>query len=143
VTDQPAKHSTQHRPSGPDAIDYVALHIALSGDRDDDDPVIAEDNVFRLPIHEDADGLRLKRLSLGLGVASSSGDVSIAITNETQSLSPLTGDATIPSGDQYAEQSSVIAAEPDSLVLEGDILRIDITAAGTDAKGLKAMLIFW
>jgi hypothetical protein len=143
VTDQPLKHGEQHNPRGPDAIQYVALHIALSGDRDEDDPVIVEDNVFRPPMHEDVNGLRLKRLSLGLGVASSSGSVSIAIENETQAVSMLTGAASLGAGAQYAEVSSVIADEPDNVVAEGDVLRIDITAAGTDAKGLKAMLIFW
>lgn len=143
MTDQPSKHAEQHNPRGPDAIQYLVLHIALTGDRDDDDPVAVEDNVFRIPIHEDGDGLRLKRLALGLGVASSGGSVSIELENETQSSSPLTGAASIPAGDQYAEQSSVIADEPDNVAVEGDIIRIDITAAGTDAKGLKIMLVWW
>ncbi len=143
MTDQPLKHGHQHTPLSPDAVRYAVWHIALSGDRDDDDPVIAEDNVFRPPVSEDMDTYLLRRLMLGLGVTSSSGDVSIAITNETTGDSLLTGDATIPAGDVYANESAQIDLDELKFVTEGDIIRFDITAGGTGAKGLKAVLVFW
>jgi len=143
MPDQPSKHAEQHTPWGPDSIRYHALHIALTGDRDDDDPVIVENNVWREVVHEDCAGLRLKRIDVILGTASSSGDVSVFIENETQAIDMLSSDASIASGDNYSEQSGVIAAYPDNLVELGDVWRIDITEAGTDAKGLKVRVIFW
>lgn len=142
MPDQPGKHAEQHTPWGPDAINYHALHIALTGDRDGDEPVAVEDNVFREVVHEDADGLRLKRLDVILGVASSSGSVTVRIVNETQAIT-LVSSASIAAGDNYAEQSSAIAAYPNNVLTLGDVLRFDVTAAGADAKGLKVRLISW
>ncbi len=142
MSDQPAKHAEQHNPRGPDSIRYVPLYIALSGDRDGDDPLVAEDNVFRIPVHEDMDGLRLKRAALSAGVASSSGSVQVAIENEDLAVAPCST-LTLGSGAQYAELSSAIAAEPDNIATEGETWRVDVVSAGTDVKGLKLMLIYW
>ncbi len=143
MSDQPLKHGAQHTPIAPDGIRYAVWHILLSGDRDDDDPVIAEDNVVRPPITTDMDTYLLRGVELGLGVASSSGAVSIDITNETTADRLLTTDASISSGAQHVDASSAIDYDEEKFVTAGDIIRIDITAAGTDAKGLKAVLVWW
>lgn len=140
---KPAIHGRDHRPGGgADETRYAVWHIALTGDRDDDDVVVAENNVIRPVVSLDMDTYRLEFIQLGLGVASSSGAVSIMVENETRAVDMLSTAASLGAGSQYADQASVIAARPDNEVSTGDVIAIHITAAGTDAKGLKAILTF-
>jgi len=148
MPDQPMKHGEQHRPGkpgAPDQIRYAVWHIALSGDREDDDAVIAEDHVFRAPLAEDMDTYKLKRVAIAAGEASSSGAVQVRVWNETQAFDILTGDLALPAGANYENEADKIPDDPDDELagVEGDIIRFDVTAAGTDCKGLKVILVWW
>lgn len=143
---KPVKHGEEHRPGkpgAPDSIRYAVWHIALSGDREDDDPVEVADHVFRPPLFEDMDTYRLGRIAIAAGVASSSGAVTVHVENETQGFDLLTSDLSLASGSQYENESEKIDPDVDKIGLEGDIIRFDITGAGTDAKGLKVILVWW
>lgn len=134
-----------HRPKsegGTDPVNFAVWHILLTGDRDSDEDVAVEDHVVRPAITADMSGLRLKRVVISLGVASASGAVEFMIVNETQAVDMLSSVASLASGSQYADESANIAAAPDNVVTEGDIIAVNITAAGSGAKGLKAMLAF-
>ena len=143
---QPSKHGEQHRPGkpgAPDSIRYAPWYVVLSGDRDDDDPIIVEDHVLRLPLFEDMDTYRLKRCAIALGEASSSGAVTVSLENETQAFDLLTSDMSLSSGANYANESAKIDPDEDKVGLEGDLITFNITGAGTDAKGLKVILVWW
>ena len=140
------KHGEQHTPMSPDGIRYAVWHIALSGDREIDDPVIVEDHVFRPPLAEDMDTYKLKRIAIAAGVPSSSGAVTVHVENETQGFDIITSDLSLPAGQNYQNESAKIPSDPtDSLAgVEGDIIRFDITSAGAgDCKGLKVILTWW
>jgi len=145
--EQPMKHGEQHRPGkpgAPDSIRYATWHIALSGDRENDDPVAVEDHVFRPPLFEDMETYRLGRIAIGAGEPSSSGAVTVDVLNETQGYSLLTSDLSLPAGSNYANESAKIDPDETKVGMEGDVIRFDITGAGAgDCKGLKVILVWW
>jgi len=149
MPEQPSKHGEQHRPGkpgGPDGIRYAVWHIALSGDREIDDPVIVEDHVFRAPLAEDMDTYKLKRVAIGAGEPSSSGAVTVHVENETQGFDIITSDLSLPGGATYQNEEAKIPDDPDDALagVEGDIIRFDVTGAGAgDCKGLKVILVWW
>lgn len=143
---QPMKHGEQHRPGkpgSPDSIRYAPWYVVLSGDRETDDEVIVEDHVLRLPLFEDMDTYRLKRCAICAGEASSSGAVTVRIENETQGFDLLTSDMSLGAGSNYENESEKIDTDEDKFGLEGDLIAFHITGAGTGAKGLKVILVWW
>ena len=71
---------------------------------------------------------------------SSSGSITVQIHNVTQAADMLTGLLTIAASTSFSTTATIDAANDD--VATGDILRVDVDAAGTSAEGLIVALTF-
>jgi len=95
----------------------------------------ASDGLITLPAPDVWNGKSVVRLWARLtGQVSSSGDVTVRIYNETDSLT--IGTVTISAGNRIGSTTSI--SNP-SLATD-DIIRVDVTGAGTDAKGLDVQI---
>jgi hypothetical protein len=112
------------------------------------EPVFVGDDLFNWMIPEDLDGAVLLKVEGYVNATSGGGDVEVMVTKVPDSGIPvdmLTDKIIIPAGELNSfepggEQSVVDPAEEE--VVHGDHLRIDVDAAGTDARGLGVILYF-
>jgi hypothetical protein len=96
------------------------------------------------PVPSTINGWNLVAVAAFLTTASSSGNPSVQVHNLTQAADMLTTNITIDSGETHSSSAAtpaVIDGANDD-VATGDMLRIDIDAAGTGAKGLIVELQF-
>lgn len=109
---------------------YDLLHFLVL---ETDEIIKAEDNLMLFPVPDKYNGKKAVRLFVYLpGAASSSGNVVVRVYNKT--TSSVLGTVTLTAGNKIG--SSVI----DVLLTENDELRIDVTSAGTGAKGLQVQI---
>ena len=89
---------------------------------------------------------RLKQLMTrpAMVVASSSGNVSVQVRNDTGAVDMLTTNLTIDQGETDSSTAATPAAidGANAFVSTADMLRIDIDAEGTGTKGLMVELTF-
>lgn len=98
-----------------------------------DESLAVDNNLMIFPVPDKYDGKKAVRLFAYLsGSVSSSGNVIVRVYNVTTSTA--VGTVTISPGNKFG--STVV----NSMLSENDELRIDVTAAGTGAKGLQVQI---
>lgn len=147
----PVYHNRTHRCNAPDGIP-VLVHVKLFRDTQ---AATVGDNVRRFVVTDDLGGTRLRSVHLTNTTESTSGTVLLQVANlSAGTLDLLTTRTSIDVG----ESSSYTAAVPHvvgtadavfhggtfptNYMTRGDVLRFDMDAAGTGAKGLEALLEF-
>lgn len=137
-------HGRDHNPKGKDPPRYAGFVIKVFPDSGDDSAVITGDGALVWAIPYDLDGWSLVDAEGFVSTASTSGAVSVAIRNVTQTLEMLSTNITIDAN----ETSSFTAATPsvinaaNSQVFKGDLISIDVDSAGSNAVGLGVQLHF-
>jgi hypothetical protein len=89
-------------------------------------------------------GMNLIEAAAFVSTVSSSGSPSVAIYNLTQTADMLTTNITIDANEytSYTATTPPVIDPNNDDVATGDILRIDVDAAGTGTKGLGVLLTF-
>lgn len=142
---KPAKHGRDHSPGGEDPIPYprgIAEHIKVF---EDIETVLAGDGAFYFGCARDFDAYLLSDVEIDVSTVSSSGIVQVQIHNLTQAVDMLSTRVQIDANETHSRTSSVSAVinAANAEVAHGDIIRIDVDAAGTGAKGLAVVLKFY
>jgi hypothetical protein len=111
----------------------------------DTQEVTAGDGAFIFALPEGLDGRSLVDAQAFVTTVSSSGGLTIQISNVTQAADMLSTEVTIDAGDT----SSYTATTPHEVdtannqVFTGDLISIDVDGAGTGAMGLGVILRFY
>lgn len=147
----PIYHARSHRANSPDGIP-VLVHLKVF---DDATAATAGDDARRFVVTDDLDGTRLRSAHFSVTTPSTSGTLLLQVANLTWGTVDLL--TTRTSIDQ-AESSSYTATAQHvvdttstvtvygtvqaNYMARGDVLRVDVDAAGTGAMGLEALLEF-
>lgn len=150
----PVYHARTHRCNSPDGMP-VLVHLKIF---DDETAVTSGDDARRFVVTDDLGGTRLRSAHASVTTASTSGTVALQVVNLN---GPVAGTvdllSTVTSIDateftsytgtvQHVVNTGTISFNggtfPTNYIQRGDVLRIDIDAAGTGAKGLEALLEF-
>lgn len=124
----------------------IGQDLTVSGSLSFEDYIMAELSIAGLDLQTDTNAftfncpynLDFERLDIYLDTASSSGTVTVTVTNLTPNPDESIFSASIISGNTSGNDSSASNASVDS----GDQIRFAITAAGTGAQGLRANVRF-
>lgn len=139
----PAHGKNDHRCNGPDPIP-VLLHVKTFADTA---TVVTGNDARRVAITDDLGGTSLRSAQAYVTTVSSSGALTIMVRNVTEAQDMLSTAITIDASEftSYTAAQSVPDATgtpPLNYVSRGDIIAIDVDAAGTGAKGLEVLLEF-
>ena len=142
---KPSKHGRDHLPGGEDPIPLplgIAEHIKVF---EDDENVTAGDGKFYFGCSRDFALLVLGDIEIDVSTASSSGIVQVQIHNVTQGVDMLSTRIQIDANETHSRTAStaVVIDAGNADVAHGDILRIDVDAAGSAARGLAVVLKFF
>lgn len=129
--------------SGHDAQDTATKTVSLKPIAEDS-ALSTGDNKMKWVVPANLDGMNLVDADAHVFTASSSGTVDVQIHNATDAVDMLSTKITIDASEKdsatAATQPSIDTANDD--VAEGDEIRIDVDAAGTDTTGLEVRLSF-
>ena len=118
---------------------YVVIEI-----KDKDGTWSVENDVYRFTIPANVGGMNLVDADAAVYTASSSGTPTVMVHNLTDTSDMLSTAITIDANETDSTTAAtppvINAAEDD--VVEGDVIRVDIDAAGTGTKGLSLRLGF-
>lgn len=147
----PGYHYRTHRCNGPDGIP-VLVHVKIFPDNR---VVTTGDDKRRFVVTDDLGGTRLRSAHFTTTTESTSGTILCQVANLSAGTLDLLSTRTSIDAN---ESSSYTAATPHvvgtadavfhggtfptNYITRGDILRFDVDAAGTNAKGLEALLEF-
>lgn len=136
-------HSDDHKWGGPDPVRQAHLHIKVFADAGTGSDVTTGDGKFVFAIAEDMDGYFLRRAEIFVSTVGSS-ITQVQLRNIDQAWDLLSPRVQIDASDFTSKDSAVTAAvvEANSEVLWGELIAIDVDAAGSGAKGLGAILEF-
>lgn len=132
-----------HRCNGPDPIP-VLIHLKVFAD---DTAVSTGDDARRFVVTDDLGGTFLRSAHATVSTDGSS-STEIQVHNVTTGDDLLSTTTTIDSGDTTSYDAAtphVVDATGDpqtNYITRGDVLRVDVDAAGTGAKGLEVLLEF-
>jgi len=133
-----AMHGRDHRLIGGDPVPVV-FHIKVFTDTTS---VAVGDSAREFFVARDMNASRIMEAHAGVTTVSTSGIVTVQLRNVTQGITLLSTAITIDAN----EYTSYTAATPSvcllQMVLVGDKIAIDVTVAGTGAKGLEMILTF-
>ena len=107
-----------------------------------DTAITVVDGIYRFPpIPKELDGFSLSGTEVSVATASTSGVVSFALYNVTQSKEMLSTNMTIDANETHSKDATTPAVinAANATVNHGDVLRVDCDGAGTGAKGLYWM----
>lgn len=120
----------------------VAEHIKIFLDTE---TVTSGDGKWYFSCSRDMDGMDLGDVELSLSTVSSSGIVQCQVHNVTQGVDMLSTRVQVDANELHsrtaATQPVIDTANDD--VAHGDLIRIDVDAAGTNARGLEIVLKFF
>ena len=138
-TEQLATHSVETGKIADDAVTNAKLadpyDVAIVKILDSATTLTVKDGLLTLPVPDVWDGKTIVKLWARLtGAASVSGDVVIRIYNETDSV--VVGTVTIAQGNRIGYSTSIT----NPIVGVDEILRIDVTSAGSEAAGLDVQI---
>lgn len=139
----PAHGKESHRCNGPDAIP-VLVHLKVFADAT---AVATGDDARRFVVTDDLGGTFLRSAHATVTTTGSSG-TTVQIHNLTTADDLLSTATTIDSGDTSSYDAATQHVVDDSgtppvnYITRGDVLRVDVDAAGTGAKGLEVLLEF-
>lgn len=110
----------------------------------DGEYVVAGDGWFVFACPSDMGGRSLANAQAYVTTASSSGTVSVAVRNVTTGHDFLSASISIDATEltSYTAATASVVNAPYSEVATGDLIAIDVDAAGTAAKGLGVILTF-
>lgn len=110
----------------------------------DDTIVTTGDGKFIFAIPIDLDSTLLSALAAYVTTVSSSGTPTVQIRNVTTGHDMLTTPITIQAGDttSYTSPAPPVVNSTYATVTYGDLIAVDVDAAGTGAKGLGVILTF-
>lgn len=133
----------------------VLVHLKIFAD---DKSVAVGNDARRFVVTDDLGGTRLRSAHASVSTASTSGTIAIQVVNLNGPVSGtvdlLSTKTSIDAGEftsytgtvQHVVNTGTIAFNsgtfPTNYIQRGDVLRIDVDAAGTGAKGLEALLEF-
>lgn len=123
------------------AISATSFEIKLFGDSDSIE-VVSPRFTFMIP--ERMDDFLLSRVYAFVPTVSSSGPVAVQVRNATQILTMLSTALTIDASEYTSKTAGTPAVinSTNRVVSGGDLVAIDVTAAGTGAQGLGVLLEF-
>ena len=147
----PVYHSRTHRANAPDGIP-VLVHLKVF---DDTTAATTGDDARRFVVTDDLDGTRLRSAHFSVSTESTSGTLQMQMVNLTSGTVDLLSTPTrIDASETTSYTASTLhVVETGTIVVgsstihtnymsRGDVLRVDVDAAGTGAKGLEALLEF-
>ena len=110
----------------------------------DDSTVAGGDGAFTFDIPEWLDGLALTAVGAYVSTASSSGIVQVQLHNVTDAVDMLSTRVQIDANELVSKDSATqpVVNAANAGVAWGDLLRVDVDAAGTGAMGLGLDLLF-
>jgi hypothetical protein len=120
----------------------VAEHIKIFLDTE---TVTSGDGKWYFQCSRDMDGMELGDVELSVSTVSSSGIVQVQVHNLTQAVDMLSTRVQVDQGEFHSKDAGtqpVIDTSNDD-VAHGDIIRLDVDAAGTNARGLEIVLKFF
>lgn len=147
MPDQPVKHGHQHRFNGPDAIRAGQYEIKLFPDQATETalginmPVAIGNNLFSFVIPEDLDTCRLRRAEAFVSTPAA-GAIHIEVRNVTQDHDLLDTPINIHAGMHASLDGAVPKPDLEAECAWGDIITLDVTAAGSGGHGLGVILEF-
>ena len=140
-----------HRCNGPDPIP-VLVHLKIF---DDSTAASAGNDARRFVVTDDLGGTSLRSAHFTVTTESTSGTLQLQVANLTAgTLDLLSTPTRIDAGESssYTHGTAHVIATadaafgggtfPTNYMTRGDVLRVDVDAAGTGAKGLEALLEF-
>jgi hypothetical protein len=139
----PTHGKDHHRCNGPDPIP-VLVHLKVFPDLE---PVEAGDDARRFVVTDDLGGTYIRSVHATVTEAGSS-VTTVQLHNLTNTDDLLSTTTNIDSGDtnsyDAATQHVVIQTgdPPINYITRGDVLRVDVDAAGTGAEGLEVLIEF-
>lgn len=139
----PAHGKEAHRCNGPDPIP-VLVHLRIFSDTT---AVATGNDARRFVVTDDLGGTRLRSAHATLTTAGSS-TTTVQVHNLTNADDLLSTLTTIDSGDTTSYDAATphevddTGTPPVNLMSRGDVLRVDVDAAGTGAMGLEVLLEF-
>lgn len=139
----PAHGKESHRCNGPDPIP-VLVHVKIFSDIT---AVATGDDARRFVVTDDLGGTSLRSVHATVTTTGSSA-TTVQIHNITTADDLLTVKTTIDSGDTNSYDAATQHEIDDTgdpainYITRGDVLRVDVDAAGTGAMGLEVLLEF-
>ena len=102
---------------------------------------VGDGTYYLPPIARALDGFKLSLTEISVAIASTSGVVSFALYNVTQSKEMLSTNMTIDANETHSKDATTPAVinATNATVNHGDVIRVDCDGAGTGAKGLYWM----
>lgn len=148
----PFYHARTHRANSPDGIP-VLVHLKVF---DDTTAAATGDDARRFVVTSDLGGTRLRSAHASVSTASTSGTVLMQVVNMTAGTVDLLSTRTEIDAGEFTSYTGTVqhvvntgtigfaggGTFPTNYITQGDVLRIDVDAAGTGAKGLEALLEF-
>ena len=147
----PVYHSRTHRCNAPDGIP-VLVHLKIF---DDATAATTGNDARRFVVTDDLGGTRLRSAHFSVSTESTSGTLQLQVANLSAGTldllsTPTRIDASETTSYTAATAHVVATADavfhggtfPTNYITRGDVLRIDVDAAGSGAKGLEALLEF-
>ncbi len=147
----PVYHNRTHRANAPDGIP-VLVHVKIFSDTT---AASTGDDARRFVVTDDLGGTRLRSAHFSVTTPSTSGTIQLQVVNLTAGTVDLLSTPTridasettsYTAGTQHVMGTANIvvgsSTVPTNYMARGDVLRIDVDAAGSGAKGLEALLEF-
>lgn len=147
----PVYHNRTHRANAPDGIP-VLVHVKIF---DDSTAATTGNDARRFVVTDDLGGTRLRSAHFSVTTPSTSGTLQLQVANLTAGTVDLLSTPTridasettsYTAGTAHvigtADLARALGTVPTNYMARGDVLRIDVDAAGTGAKGLEALLEF-
>jgi hypothetical protein len=150
MPDQPIKHGHQHRFKGPDPIGIGQYEIKLFPDQalanllGMSAPVTVGNNLFEFMIPEDLGGCRLRYADAYVSTVASAA-IQLQVRNATSATNLLDTVITIDAGEYTSKTAATPPVAHQGGTAEcawGDMITVDVTAAGTGGWGLGVVLEF-
>jgi hypothetical protein len=139
----PVHGKIAHRANGPDPIP-VLVHLKIFSDTT---AVATGNDARRFVVTDDLGGTYLRSAHATLTTVGSSG-TTVMVHNLTNADDLLSTATTIDSSETTSYTAATphvvddTGAPPVNYIARGDVLRVDVDAAGTGAKGLEVLLEF-
>ena len=147
----PVYHARTHRANAPDGMP-VLVHLKIF---DDATAATTGDDARRFVVTDDLDGTRLRTAHFSVTTESTSGTLQLQVANLSAGTLDLLSTPTrieVSDTTSYTAGTQHVVATADAVfhsgtfptnyMTRGDVLRVDVDAAGTGALGLEALLEF-